>query len=305
VSARFPFITPAASMRLKRNPDSDAGAGFHKLRLVDGGYYENSGVETVQDLVLEMRDQRARRASRVQRDQARQLSPEARQAERNQRLTRLGRNVDLRVIVFDLTKDRFRAPSYSFGEATAPLKALLNTRVSRSAEAQERVRERLRAPCRYIFLGGGRPPASTAASDEASEVCLPSEVRRSRVWSVSLNDFEYDFQLGWILSRATLRQISEQLGSPNGCRPGGARTVNEPEAQEAAAERLGFADGISITDQAASAPPETTDALAQHNGCVASFITEMLRIAPPPAPSDSAESGPARESRTSPANAPG
>ena len=42
VSARFPLITPAASLRM--------GAGYGE-RFVDGGYYDNSGSETAYDLI--------------------------------------------------------------------------------------------------------------------------------------------------------------------------------------------------------------------------------------------------------------
>jgi len=45
VSARFPFVTPAA--RISLGPGADR-------RFVDGGYFENSGVETAQDLLLQI-----------------------------------------------------------------------------------------------------------------------------------------------------------------------------------------------------------------------------------------------------------
>lgn len=45
VSARFPWITPAASITSAR------AWGKEKRRLVDGGYFENSGVETAHDII--------------------------------------------------------------------------------------------------------------------------------------------------------------------------------------------------------------------------------------------------------------
>jgi hypothetical protein len=45
VSARFPWITPAATITSQRN------WGTQKRRLVDGGYFENSGVETAHDII--------------------------------------------------------------------------------------------------------------------------------------------------------------------------------------------------------------------------------------------------------------
>ncbi|MEM9724360.1 MAG: hypothetical protein AAF909_02725 [Pseudomonadota bacterium] len=287
VSARFPFITPAASLRLKPQPGAEEG--FPKLRLVDGGYYENLGLETASDVILAARGsaRRARPARRVNAEALRAQTDERREALRNFR-----RNIDLRVLVFDLTEDRFRPAAYAFGEVLTPLKALLNTRVSRSAQAQERVRDAFRSPCRYIFLGGGAPPGA-AASDEGglNQVCLPSEVAQSRVWSVSLNDFEYDFQLGWILSRDTLSRIDQQLGDPaiDACAPdrmasaqsqgGPAQTAGVVERQRQAVKLKGFTDGVSITDEG-NVAPTTEDALARHNACIGSFVLNQLQVSP-------------------------
>ena len=50
ISARFPVVTPPARVRIERN-----GAP-QTIQLVDGGYFDNSGIETAVDLVLDLRE---------------------------------------------------------------------------------------------------------------------------------------------------------------------------------------------------------------------------------------------------------
>lgn len=294
VSARFPFITPAASLRLKRSAsDAAAGLGFPKLRLVDGGYYENLGLETAVDVIRAASPTRIRRPGIARRNfSSRATRLNEQRAYRREALRSFRTDVDLRVIVFDLTQDRFRPAQYSFGEALTPIKALLNTRISRAELAQERAREQFQAPCRYILVGGADVPGVDESDEEQiTQLCKPGDIKDSRVWSVSLNDFEYDFQLGWLLSRDTLRRIEDQLGDPAGvgCAP---QTLDTPEevagiteataeastdAQLRMARLLGFTDGISITEDPYTVE-QTTDALAIHNACIGSFVLDQLRV---------------------------
>jgi hypothetical protein len=53
VSARFPWVTPAATIDLANG--CLAEKPVKKVRLVDGGYIDNSGVETALDLIAEMK----------------------------------------------------------------------------------------------------------------------------------------------------------------------------------------------------------------------------------------------------------
>lgn len=60
ISARFPFVLPAASFTktVSVNEDqvqSDDSARSVKIRLVDGGYFENSGAETALDVVSHLK----------------------------------------------------------------------------------------------------------------------------------------------------------------------------------------------------------------------------------------------------------
>ncbi len=244
ISARFPYVTPAASMPLR--PIENADGTFPKIRLVDGGYFENSGIDTALDIIQSVEASERR---------------ERREARREGR--RAASRVDIRLIVFDLTEDRFRDATYALGELISPVKAILNARVSRSTLAQSRARRALRSPCRYIYLGGAKLPG---ASDEDAEsrLCLPSQIAASRVWSVSLNDYEYDFQLGWILSRQTLDSIRSQLGDPRTCSPGAPRVQSVSTEQAAAPLSNPSLEALN-------------DAVARHNSCIGAFVLEQLK----------------------------
>ncbi len=262
-SARFPYFTPAASMALRDFEDLDGS--FPKLRLVDGGYFENSGVDTAMSVV----DAIERAANEID-------DP-----------------IDVRLIVFDLTRDRFRDATYAFGELLSPIKTILNATVARSTLAQTRARRALDAPCRYVLLGG-TPIPGASEHDPNAKLCPPSEVAASRVWSVSLNDYEYDFQLGWILSRETLRRVRDQLGDPRRCAP--AETAALPgvlsgaapravAAEEAAAESAAGTETAGLLESRRERRRErwrrrlqrlADDAVARHNGCIARFIAQNL-----------------------------
>src|SRR5262249_45412635 len=54
VSARFPWVSPAATIPAK---DEFSPPSIKKTRLVDGGYFDNSGVETAVDLLQSLEDQ--------------------------------------------------------------------------------------------------------------------------------------------------------------------------------------------------------------------------------------------------------
>jgi hypothetical protein len=129
LSARFPWVTPAGwfydyrpeliaaqALRVPRGGESTAGgddvksglatkarltARQQKVRLVDGGYFENSGVATALDLI-----------------KAIEASP-------------LAYNVDVKLIV--LTTGTFTEQTFfGLGEAADPVLALLNARSART-----------------------------------------------------------------------------------------------------------------------------------------------------------------------------
>ncbi|WOH80467.1 hypothetical protein RX327_32560 [Bradyrhizobium sp. BEA-2-5] len=99
-SARFPWVTPAATISLK----NDCITANPQARLVDGGYVENSGIETALDLI--------------------------------ERLNSIKGTSDapkFRIYLLSLVSGQFGDHgSFMFGELMEPVRALLSTRSSRT-----------------------------------------------------------------------------------------------------------------------------------------------------------------------------
>jgi hypothetical protein len=106
ISARFPVVTPAGWLR------GGEGDLPYKIRLVDGGYYDNSGIETALALIASLIRDR----------------PD------------LMRQTELILIVF--THDHRvifgRKDDYFLGEIMSPVRAMLNARVSRGYNSSAR-----------------------------------------------------------------------------------------------------------------------------------------------------------------------
>ena len=267
LSARFPYATPAGSLDVVDRIGPDREPRVRKARLVDGGYFENSGIATAADLIRQIEDEAAEQ------------------------------NVDLRVIAFDLTSDAERNPTYALGELLSPIRAILSARSARASVVQAATRrdfsnDRYRSECRYLKAGAASPWPR-------SEACSRTVLSQSRLWSVSLNDYEYDFELGWILAQETLSRIDQQLGSAGDCRfmipqrtrgIGGSQTdaeATKTERRKARAERLERSiekasrtgDGTQLRDYADIVVNLTgeEEAIEIHNSCVADIVADQLR----------------------------
>jgi hypothetical protein len=115
LSARFTYITPAGTLYL--NSDFlDEGDAPIKVRLVDGGYFENSGVDTAMDIIEAVR-------------------PIA-----------IGSGADIRLISLQYTTKRAQSRHF-LGETLSPIRALLATRVNRGRLATERAEARMTGFC--------------------------------------------------------------------------------------------------------------------------------------------------------------
>jgi predicted chitinase len=113
VSARFPWVTPAATT-YSINPCIGDKA-VQKIRLVDGGYIDNSGIETALDLITEMKD-----ALKANGDPAIAQFP---------------------VYLISLSSDDFPSErAYGLNGLLEPIRALLNGREARAAIAINRAR---------------------------------------------------------------------------------------------------------------------------------------------------------------------
>jgi hypothetical protein len=126
LSARFPWVTPVGWLeRPGELPCPERGIYGNRLYLADGGYFENSGLETAIELAA-----RLRRVVELRRD----VFPDG------------ARTVEITIINV-LTADSFarrwwsRDADLSFsghGEITSPIVALLNTRRARTRAVDSR-----------------------------------------------------------------------------------------------------------------------------------------------------------------------
>ncbi|MEM8795817.1 MAG: hypothetical protein AAGE61_09650 [Pseudomonadota bacterium] len=112
-SARFPYVTPAAEVSiLERDPDTDDLVEA-RARYADGGYFENSGVETARDFIRDVRDSH----------------PDNREVE-----------FDLIAMTFPDRRDFVQNRSNGFDELLAPVRTLASARQARGELAKRRAR---------------------------------------------------------------------------------------------------------------------------------------------------------------------
>lgn len=108
-SARFPWVTPAATAKLK----NDCITAHPRARLVDGGYAENSGIETAFDLIAELKKTEWGAA-----------------------------DPKFRIYVFSLANSDYPDHgTFSFGEAMEPIRAMFSTQGSPTSIALKRAEE--------------------------------------------------------------------------------------------------------------------------------------------------------------------
>jgi predicted chitinase len=114
ISARFPWVTPAATVKVKNDCITD-----NKIaHLVDGGYVDNSGIETALSLI-----------GKIKNVQGTSDAPK------------------FRIYLLSLAGGDFPDHgSFSFGEVMEPIRALLSTRSSRAYIALNRAAEDSRVP---------------------------------------------------------------------------------------------------------------------------------------------------------------
>ena len=184
VSARFPWVSPAATVPATEIP-ADSSA---KMRLVDGGYFDNSGADTALDLIQAL-------AGKVN-----QINNEA----DNQRVDLPGQNfprVALKLIALGGGKYPVR-DSFALGESMEPIRTLLSTRESRAYIAINRAARTLPSKETVIRVG------------ETAETITIKDMRIAAL----ANPF-YDLPLGWAMSLRTREIIARQSGRYWDCEP--------------------------------------------------------------------------------------
>lgn len=110
LSARFTYITPAGTAYEKGDRSKE------KVRFVDGGYFENSGVDTAMDIITAIRPIADRE------------------------------HVEIRLISLQY-KHQSGPANHGIGEAMSPIRALLATRTHRGQMATERAKAQLAGAC--------------------------------------------------------------------------------------------------------------------------------------------------------------
>ncbi len=173
ISARFPWITPAATI------DHAQNSKVTKLKLVDGGYVDNSGVETALDLKTLL--------ERVPADA----------------------NVKLNLIVLSGGDYPVRK-HFALGETLEPIRALLNTRASRAYVAIERAERVFRDEWHPVSLPHVAPLVGDAATEGDGQRAII--INRPTLKKAKLENRFYEMPLGWTLSERTREIIEHQSG---------------------------------------------------------------------------------------------
>lgn len=117
VSARFPWLTPSAWFDEMTPASKTEKSASRRIRLVDGGYFENSGVSTAHDLI--------------------------RALDRELAVLKLEKDVEIFLLVFTSPEDAVDGAAQPFTDVLDPIRTLLNTRAARARAAVERAEEDL------------------------------------------------------------------------------------------------------------------------------------------------------------------
>lgn len=252
LSARFPLVMPAGLV-------STPTAAMH---LVDGGYFENSGVETA-EIVVRRLQRKVCFSYTVDFSNCVHRKPRESDvafAFRSIVLTDFDDQSRLYRIGEDPRKD-----GAGLDELLSPLRAMLNTRVARGELAVDRL----------SVLQPGMP---------ANPGTIPT-IR------IELNHRLYALPLGWQLSRQVQEIISAQIGDPVQCVRAGSSDFTETLGTVKAIER-GFeliaaqVDGRTPQARHSLYTPPLVDVLSrlQRNHCVLFDALAADGVVPEPAP---------------------
>jgi hypothetical protein len=199
LSARFPVITPAGFIR----------ADGHKYRYVDGGYYENSGTDTANDILNALRVTQTIYDPPIMPIIIRIGFPlpaprKAREEEEDKNRPQP-------------SEERNKYKGQGLNEILSPIKTLLNTRGARGADSVRQIQNTI------VGLNWTGPKRDAAR--EAAPV-TPQAANNSQAASIIAFEIVEDkvaLPLGWLLSDRSRCDMQQQLGSlvpGQGCGPG-------------------------------------------------------------------------------------
>jgi hypothetical protein len=182
LSARFPIVMPAGRLTLEKLK--------REVRLVDGGYFENSGTEAASALINQLKDRLCAGAKAGRNIDYSNCTAEAKSAVKA---------YAFRLVVltdYDPMADALRDPatvSSGLNEVLSPVRTMYNARIARGELIVGRMTSFMPEP--------GKPTLDTS---------LPTVL-------VSLNPQLYLLPLGWQLSAQVQSIISAQIGDPAQC----------------------------------------------------------------------------------------
>jgi hypothetical protein len=176
LSARFPWITPAGRFT-DVGENSAHQIALEKIRVVDGGYFENSGVVTAMDVVEDI---------------ANALNDDSELAQYRDR-------IEINLITLN-SKEYSANDFYGLSEILAPVDTMLSTRIARGPIETARAQQLLTAETAI-------KNATQAIDHTVSE----------RFIRLDLNWLGYPLPLGWRLSPLTQLIIDSQLGFRQAC----------------------------------------------------------------------------------------
>lgn len=238
LSARFPWLTPAGWFDLSRSACPDK-AQRDRVYLVDGGYFENSGLETAIDIATYLRATIGRpdyaKSKGVDLDRIRQEYPHG---------------IDIRIIMLfaiDRTASRYIKSSAERsgsrpGELLPPIQTMLAGRSARTRAVHLNAVEEGNLP----YVSADRPHARYVI-DPDGDIRFGQDMLH-QVW---LDGNKFFLPLGWRLSRRSIHLI----GNPQSLSP-----VAEMVRRELMGEDTDDLKGRQTKPPAAPPPPAPASA---------------------------------------------
>ena len=201
-SARFPWLTPAGSLTSDCGEDDASSTS----RVVDGGYFDNSGVDTALDVITQIKEGLASTGA-----------------------TNDGLKVDIHLIILS-TGEFPKRSGYGLGDALEPIRGLLSTRVARTPIAIGRAKRQL-----DDFRGEEAVPEEKARMEHVHEArfrnpifTLPlgwrlsslsrdiMEMQSGRFWdcdpNLTYNQEEQEFSNADCIQMLIYHQLNDSLG---------------------------------------------------------------------------------------------
>lgn len=201
LSARFPVLTPSGWFEIDQASEIASSGGFQdrtKIHLVDGGYYDNSGIATAMDIIHAIKPITGSNRTRH----------------------------EIILLIIDSIPDPHKRVNW-LTQILSPAHALLNVRAARSKEYRERVRWLLpdldRDPDFFDFVGLGR--LRTAFTFHRKE-----SVRE--FWlDLNAKGDDLNIPLGWYLSERMSKYIWSEVGNPWLCNSNAAKRFVGPHVR--------------------------------------------------------------------------